>query len=122
MNSHLALFELPATDLARAVKFYQTVLGVEIETMEMPGTKMGVFPYENQAVQGVIIEAEGYTPSADGVVIYFNAGDDLQPALDKVEASGGTALVPKTAHADESGFFAHILDSEGNKVGLHSPA
>ena len=89
--------------------------------MEMPGMKMGVFPYEDQVVTGVIMQTENDKPSADGVTIYLNGGDDLQPILDKVEANGGQIILPKTAHADESGFFALFLDSEGNKMGLNSP-
>lgn len=81
---------------------------------------MGLFPYADQLVTGVIMQGEGYKPSADGVTIYFHAGDNLQPVLDQVESNGGKILIPKTPHADESGFFALILDSEGNKIGLHS--
>ena len=115
MKSYISLFEIPATDLGRAVDFYQSILGIEIEKMEMPGMEMGILPYEDQAAPGVIMKAEGYTPSADGVTIYLDAGDDLQVILDKVENSGGQILIPKTPHADESGYFAIFLDSEGNK-------
>ncbi len=121
MKSHIAIFEIPATDITRAVSFYQEILGIAIEQMEFEGLRMGLFPYENQAVTGVIMQGEGYEPSASGITIYLHAGDDLQKALDKVEANGGTIMVPKTPHADESGFFALFLDSEGNKMGLHSP-
>lgn len=121
MKSHVSIFEIPATDISRAVHFYQTILGVNIEKIEMPGMEMGIFPYEDQMVTGVILKAEGYKPSADGVAIYLNAGDNLQGILDKVEKNGGKTLMPKTAHADECGFFALFLDSEGNRLGLHSP-
>ena len=83
--------------------------------------EMGLLPYEDQMVTGVIMKGEGYEPSASGVTIYMNAGEDLQVVLDKVETNGGKILMPKTPHADESGFFALLLDSEGNKIGLHSP-
>ncbi|GAA3600079.1 VOC family protein [Flavivirga amylovorans] len=121
MKSFISLFEIPATDISRAVNFYQTILGINIEKMEMPGMEMGIFPYEGQMVTGVIIKGEGYEPSANGVVIYLNGGDNLQFILDKVEKSGGKVILPKTAHADESGFFALFLDTEGNKLGLNSP-
>ncbi len=121
MKSFISLFEIPATDISRAISFYEAILDINIEKMEMPGMEMGIFPYEGQMVTGVIMKGEGYEPAAGGVTIYLNGGDNLQHILDKVEKNGGTINVPKTAHADESGFFALFLDTEGNKLGLNSP-
>ena len=121
IQSYISIFEIPVTDISRAVNFYQAILGINIEKMEFSGMEMGLFPYEGQMVTGVIIKGEGYQPSADGVTIYLNGGDNLQVILDKVEKNGGKIIVPKTAHADESGFFALFLDTEGNKLGLNSP-
>lgn len=121
VNSYTSLFEIPATDIDRAIKFYSTILELEIEKMELPGLQMGILPYENQTISGVIMQAEGYEPSTGGVTIYLNAGNDLQPVLDKIESNGGQVLLPKTAHADNSGYFALFIDSEGNKLGLNSP-
>lgn len=121
MKSFISLFEIPAIDISRAVNFYQAILDINIEKIEMPGMEMGVFPYEGHMVTGVITKGENYKPSADGVTIYLNGGDNLQYILDKVEKNGGRIIASKTAHADESGFFAFFLDTEGNKVGLHSP-
>ncbi|WP_323758082.1 VOC family protein [Roseivirga sp.] len=121
MKSFISLFEIPATDISRAISFYQAILDIHIEQMEMPGMEMGIFPYEGQMDTGVIMKGEGFKPMADGVTIYLNGGDNLQTILDKVEKNGGKIIVPKTAHADESGFFALFLDTEGNKLGLNSP-
>ncbi|MFZ1808945.1 MAG: VOC family protein [Cyclobacteriaceae bacterium] len=121
MKSYISLFEIPANEISRAVNFYQAILSIKIEKMEMPEMEMGIFPYEEQMVQGVILKAEGYKPSADGVTIYLNGGDNLQVILDKVEKNGGKVLTPKTPHADGNGYFAIFLDSEGNKMGLNSP-
>lgn len=121
MKSYISMFEIPATDISRAVNFYQTILDIKIEKMDVEGMQMGIFPYENQIVTVVIIEADGYKPSADGVTIYLNGGNNLQGILDKVGKNGGKIITPKTAHADESGFFAIFIDTEGNKVGLNSP-
>ncbi|WP_298481278.1 VOC family protein [uncultured Maribacter sp.] len=120
MNSYISLFEIPATDIARAIAFYQAILNIKIQKMEMPGMEMGIFPYENQTVTGVIMKGEGFKPSADGVTIYLNGGNNLQTILDKVEVNGGKIIVSKTAHADESGFFALFIDTEGNRLGLNS--
>lgn len=121
MNSYVSIFEIPATDMSRAITFYQTILDISIEKMEMPGIEMGILPYENQAVTGVIVKGEDFKPSADGITLYLNGGNNLQIILDKVQINGGKIIIPKTAHADESGYFALFLDSEGNRLGLHSP-
>lgn len=120
-KSYISIFEIPATKIKRAINFYEAILGVDIEHMEIPGMEMGILPCENQQVIGVIMKGKGYEPSAKGVTIYLNGGDDLQVILEKVEQNGGSILVHKTPHADESGFFALFIDSEGNKMGLHSP-
>jgi predicted enzyme related to lactoylglutathione lyase len=120
MNSYISIFEIPATDIVRASTFYQEILGVKIERMDFPGLQMGLFPYEEQLVAGVIMKGEDYRPSAGGVTIYLNGGDNLQIVLDKVEKNGGKVIVPKTPHADEVGYFAIFHDSEGNRIGLHS--
>jgi len=121
MKSHISIFEIPATDISRAVDFYKAILGINIEKMEFPEMQMGIFPYEEQMVTGVIVKTEGDKPSANGVTIYLNGGDNLQVILDKVEKNGGEIIVPKSPHADDSGYYALFLDSEGNKMGLHSP-
>ncbi|MFK7921090.1 MAG: VOC family protein [Bacteroidia bacterium] len=120
-GSYVAIFEIPATNISRAIKFYQAILDINIQKIEIPEMQMGLFPSEGQAVFGVIIEGEGYTPSPNGVTIYLNAGNDVQIVLDKIEKNGGKIIVPKTLHADESGYFALFLDTEGNRLGLHSP-
>ena len=121
MKSYISIFEIPATDIARAIGFYQEISGVKIERMDFPDIQMGLLPYEEQMVTGVIIKGKDYQPSANGVTIYLNGGENLQTILDKVEANGGKIIVPKTPHADEIGYFAIFHDSEGNKMGLHSP-
>jgi len=84
MKNYISIFEIPATDISRASNFYQAILDVNIEKMEIPGMEMGIFPYENQIVTGVIMKGEDFKPSADGVTIYLNGGDNLQTILDKV--------------------------------------
>ncbi len=121
MKSYISLFEIPAAEISRAITFYQTILDVKIEKIEMPDMQMGIFPYEGQMIQGIILKAQGSKPSADGVTIYLNGGDNLQVILDKVEKNGGKILMPKTAHADGNGYFAIFLDTEGNRIGLNSP-
>ena len=70
---------------------------------------------------GCIIHGDGYVPSAEGVTVYLNCNPDLQDMLDRVEEAGGSILMPKTS-IGENGWVASIMDSEGNKIGLHSSA
>jgi uncharacterized protein len=121
MKNFVSIFEIPATVISRAVEFYQTILDIKIEKMDIPEMQMGLFPIEEQMTFGVIIQGEGYTPSANGVTIYLDGGNDLQIILDKIEKNGGKIIIPKTLHADESGYFAMFIDTEGNRLGLHSP-
>ena len=121
MSSFVSIFEIPATEISRAVDFYQAILGIKIEKMDFPGMQMGLFPSDGQMTIGVIMQGEGYKPSPNGVTIYLNGGDNLQIILDEIEKNGGKIIVPKTLHADESGYFAMFIDTEGNRIGLHSP-
>lgn len=83
--------------------------------------KSGFFPADmmNGGVGGSITTGEGYQPAKNGTLIYLNGGDDLALPLSKVHAAGGSILLHKTA-IGENGFMAHFMDSEGNKIGLHS--
>lgn len=120
MNNMIAIFEIPAKDIKRAVQFYETLLDIEIEVMEFPGMKMGVFPTEGQSSFGTIVEGEGYEPSSNGVTIYLNMEKDIEGLLSTVADLGGTVLVEKSAHADDSGYYGLFIDSEGNKIGLNN--
>ncbi len=121
MKSYISMFEIPAKDISRAINFYQVLFDIKIDKMDVDEMQMGILPYEGQMVTGVIIQGEGYKPSADGPTMYLNAGENLELSLTKVKKNGGKILVPKTQHADESGYFAIFLDSEGNKMALNSP-
>lgn len=120
MNNLISIVEIPVTDFSRAVKFYQAISGLAIEEMEMDGNQMGVLPNEEGTVNVVLVKGKDYNPTADGAVIYLNAGSDLQAMLNKVEQNGGQVILPKTEISPEMGYFALFIDTEGNKLGLHS--
>lgn len=120
MENVINWFEIPANDFGKAVKFYKGILGVEIQETEMFGTKMGFFPSDGKNVSGAIVQGEDYAPSSTGSTLYLNGGENLQVILDKVETFGGKIIVPKTQISPEMGYFALFMDSEGNKLALHS--
>lgn len=119
MTNALNWFEIPVSDIDRARKFYETIFDQELNAMEATeGFPMAMFPSED-GIGGAIVQGEGYIPSQEGTIVYLNGGEDLNNALNKVEAAGGKVVVPKS-DIGENGFFAFFIDSEGNKVGLHS--
>jgi len=113
-------FEIPATDLGRAQKFYESIFDISMQFMDMGETQMSMFPTGEKNVGGAITKSEFNQPSSSGSLIYLNANPNLETVLEKVEASGGQVAMPKTPISDEWGFFAIIIDTEGNSVGLHS--
>lgn len=115
-------FEIPATDLARAKKFYETIFDIKMDEQEMMGMKMAFFPYDdmNGKVSGGLVQGPMHKPNADGAKIYLNGNPDLSIALGKVEAAGGKVLMPKTKISDEIGYMAFFTDTEGNAGALHS--
>ena len=112
-------FDIPAKDINRAVKFYNDVLGINIQVMDFQGMNMAMFTDNPEVTGGAIVEAEHNEPSNNGTTVYFVV-DDVASTLDKVEAAGGQIVQPKTQINEEYGYFGLILDSEGNRVGLHS--
>jgi predicted enzyme related to lactoylglutathione lyase len=86
----------------------------------MDEIQMGLFPTNGETVNISVIHGADYKPAASGTLVYFDAGDDLQPTLNRIEKLGGKVIVTKTEISPDIGFFALFIDSEGNKLGLHS--
>ncbi|NOT38109.1 MAG: VOC family protein [Saprospiraceae bacterium] len=120
MRNSINWFEIPVSDFARAKNFYGALFATEIQEMPHSMFKYGILPGDMQnGVTGGIVQGEGFTPSSTGVLIYLNGGDDLATPLSRVEAAGGKIVMPKTS-IGPNGFMAHFLDTEGNKIALHS--
>jgi uncharacterized protein len=122
-SNSLNWFEIPATDLARAKKFYEKIFSVSLQDLgEMMGMKMAGFPAEmgNGKATGGLVQSQMHKPSAEGAVIYLNANPDIQTVIDRIDAAGGKVLMPKTQISPEIGYMAFFMDTEGNKVGLHA--
>lgn len=124
MASAISWFEIPATDLDRAAKFYETILSIKLISMEMPDFKMRMFPVADMMtdIGGALVQAPDFYKSSatDGILIYLNANPDVQLVLDRVENAGGKIVVPKTQISPEYGYMGVFIDTEGNRVALHS--
>lgn len=116
-------FELPTTDLARAETFYRAVLGHPLrrETSPDGSLEMSIFDPPDAEFKGALVKGEHFTPGMSGALVYLNGGDDLALPLSRVEAAGGRVVMPKTP-IGPYGHIALFIDSEGNRVGLHSMA
>jgi predicted enzyme related to lactoylglutathione lyase len=115
-------FEIPAADINRAKKFYETVFNINMESQNMMGMEMAFFPWDpgNGKVAGALVQSDMHIPSGHGVKIYLNGNPDLAVPLANVEKAGGTVTMPKTLIDEQTGYMAFIVDSEGNTVGFHS--
>jgi hypothetical protein len=122
LNNAINWFDIPVTDMDRAVKFYSAILEVELQQLTFPnGLKISVFLAEEGTVTGALSCFPGqYIPTKEGSLVYLNGNPDLQAMLDKVEPAGGKILMPKSLISEHWGYMALFEDTEGNRVALHS--
>jgi predicted enzyme related to lactoylglutathione lyase len=123
LSNAISWFEIPATDLNRAQKFYETILGVSLTPLDLPNIKMRLFPIEEPpGVGGSVVDSKGFhkPSSTDGPLIYLNGNPDVQHILDRVEMAGGKIIVQKTEISPSFGYMAVIIDTEGNRIAFHS--
>ncbi|MEI7525550.1 MAG: VOC family protein [Mariniphaga sp.] len=115
-------FEIAVSDISRAKKFYDIVFDISTAQVEMMGMSMAVFPADDSAgkVSGALVQSEMHKPSSEGAVIYLNGNPDLEVPLGRVAEAGGQVAMAKTFVNEQVGYMAFFIDTEGNKVGLHS--
>jgi predicted enzyme related to lactoylglutathione lyase len=112
-----AYFEIPVVDMDRAIKFYESLLGIELERGTIHGYEMAFFPFESNGVgiSGALAMGDVYKPSIDGVFLYLQV-DDIDDIINKAVNLGSEVLLEKTEA--ENCFVAEIKDSEGNRICL----
>lgn len=113
-------FEIPVTDLDRAVRFYESVFGYELSRQTVDGYEMAFFPRADGApgASGALARGDVYVPSKSGAIIYFDV-PDIDPVLERALALGAKILYPKK-HVGAAGYVAEISDSEGNRIALNA--
>jgi len=115
MANRVVWFDVPVADLARASEFYSKVLDVSVT--EAHG--VAVLEHSGNDVAGCLCRSEDQKPSATGLLLYFNVSGRLDDAIAATEQCGGTILQAKE-QIGEYGYRAIVLDSEGNRISLHS--
>ena len=119
-------FEIPVVNMDRAVAFYNEVFQIQIAVHDMGELVMGWFPFrEDKEAKGtsgsLVYHKEFYKPSAEGTLVYFiSQTGDINDELSKIEKAGGKILKPKTQISPDHGYMGLFLDTEGNRVALHS--
>jgi predicted enzyme related to lactoylglutathione lyase len=106
----------------RAKKFYENIFGIKMgETTEMMGMQMAYFPASEGKVSGGLVKSDMHKPSQEGSIVYLNANPaGMESVLAKIPNAGGSVAVHRVQVSPEIGFMALFIDSEGNKVALHS--
>lgn len=124
MQHAISWFEIPTIDIDRAQRFYETILNIKMSSLDFPQLKMRMFPLDDpmKGVGGTLVQSDGFhKPSGtEGPLIYLNGNPDVKIILDRVEAAGGTILVPKTTISEEYGDMGVIIDTEGNRIAFHN--
>jgi predicted enzyme related to lactoylglutathione lyase len=119
MANHIVWVDIPVLKLDRAIRFYSAVMAAQVEKVDYPGMTIGLFPHKDGEASGCLYVSDTVKPSADGPLVYLNVHGRIDEAIEAVEPSGG-----KIVQAKESigpfGFRAIILDTEGNRIALHS--
>jgi len=122
MKRLVSFFEIPATDFARAVLFYESVFNIEMQKFDCDREKMAFFPEEDGNCPGSISWSSeiNFAPSQDGVLLSLSC-EDIDKMLDVIEKNGGKIVIPKTKiEAENRGYFSVFIDCEGNRLGLYS--
>ena len=116
--------EIPVENMERAIRFYETIFEFKLSRNKMGPLDMAWFPWVEEGMGAggsLVYHPEYYKPSVNGALIYFTAfSGDLNNELSKVENAGGKILRGKTLIAEGFGYMALIIDSEGNRIALHS--
>ena len=124
MKNAISWFEIPSTQLDKAQAFYEAVLGCKLRREAMGPSQGAVFPYEgDEGVGGALMcGPTAPAPAAGGTLVYLDASPSLDAALARALKAGGKVALPRQALPPGMGFFAHITDLDGNRVGLHALA
>ena len=123
MKNAISWFEIPVTHLDKAQAFYEATLACQMRREAMGPSDGAVFPYDSDEANGGIGGALlcGHVV-LDGTLVYLDASPSLDAALKRAVAAGGRVALPRQALPPGLGFFAHITDLDGNRVGLHALA
>jgi uncharacterized protein len=133
-HGQIVWFEIPVGNLNRAINFYSDVLLIKVERIKLLDQEQGYLSKGNGTISGVLIKKENYQPGL-GCTLFFYVVD-ITEILKNVTEYNGTIITAKTLLKQKNtsgntvitnnlidqnvGYYAEILDSEGNRIGLYS--
>ena len=121
MSHRFVWVDIPVHDLDRAIAFYAEVLGTAVTREGGPGFSFGLLAHAGSDVAGCLYPADdANSPSPRGPLVYLNVDGRIAAAERAVAVRGGRVLEP-TQPIGRHGYRAIVIDSEGNRVALHSP-
>jgi uncharacterized protein len=121
-SNPIGWFEIYVEDITRATRFYETVLDVRLERLDSPVVPMWAFPAspDRYGAGGALVQAPGMPVGGNSVMVYFSCADCAVEAT-RVGEAGGQVVRPRMS-IGAYGFVVLARDTEGNLIGLHSPA
>jgi predicted enzyme related to lactoylglutathione lyase len=120
MQNPVAWFEIPTTNLERAIAFYENIFAITLRRENCGGGNMAIFPYAEPAAGGALVAMPQLEPRENGTLIYLDGGTDLNIVLARIPPVGGQVVMTKTDLGKDIGHIALFIDCEGNRVGLYS--
>ncbi len=123
MKNAISWFEIPTTQLAAAQAFYEAVLQRPMRREAMGPSQGAVFAYDKEGAGtggALMMGPTAPAVASGGTLVYLDASPSLDAALQRAQSAGGSVAQPRTALPPGMGFFAHINDLDGNRVGLHA--
>ena len=120
MPGYFSYIAIPCTDFQRAFNFYTAITDGKL--VKNPGVPFPMAYFKDDAGNNIghLFQMAGIEPSSDGPIVYLKLADDLNETLSKIDAAGGKVIMPKTLISATAGYWSIFLDSEGNRLALHS--
>ena len=120
MKNAVTWFEIPVSNLDKAIHFYETVFSMKMEPFTIKEFKLAMFPATE--VSGALLEETDYKGSDRSVIIYLNIPDSIEAVLERAEQQGGTIITPRTVISEDVGWSATFRDLDNNVIGLYESA
>lgn len=116
-HNRLVWFDIPVADLDRSAAFYAAVLGIKVHKEKYGDYNFCVLDHQDGNGGCLVLAPENVSKA--GTLCYLNASGRIRDAVAQVARHGGQVIEP-IHPIGPHGFRAVVIDSEGNRIALHS--